>query len=127
MVFFIRFIVFSLVGAIGTLGHFSLLYTLVEFYSFNPVLASGLGALLGLLINYLLNYFLTFKSHQSHVATFPKFALIAITGLSLNMGIMVFLTSAFFYLYAQLISTAIVLLWNFLINYFWTFRYAIPE
>jgi 4-amino-4-deoxy-L-arabinose transferase-like glycosyltransferase len=118
----VKFISFSLVGVIGTLVHYSILYALVESYGFNPVWASGWGALAGLIINYVLNYSLTFKSQQSHVQTFPKFALIASFGLCLNMALMALLTHHLYYLYAQVVTTGVVLIWNFFANSFWTFE-----
>jgi putative flippase GtrA len=113
---------FSLVGVIGTLAHYSILYVLVEFYGFDPIWASGWGALAGLIINYVLNYSLTFKSQQSHVQTFPKFALIASLGLCLNLALMALLTHHLYYLYAQVVTTVAVLIWNFFANTFWTFQ-----
>jgi putative flippase GtrA len=89
-----KFMVFSLVEAIGTLAHYSILCALVEFYAVDPVTAIGWGALAGLFINCALNYSLTFKSRQSHVQTFPKFALIAALGLCLNQGMMGVVDSA---------------------------------
>ena len=118
----VKFMAFSLVGVIGTLAHYSILYLLVEFYGFNPVAASGWGALAGLLVNYVLNYKLTFNSQQSHTQTFPKFALIASLGLGLNLLLMAALTQHLYYLYAQVITTAVVLIWNFFANSFWTFQ-----
>ena len=83
-----KFLAFILVGAIGTVVHYSILYSLVEFYAVNPVWGSGWGALAGLLINYVLNYSLTFKSQQSHAQTLPKFALIASLGFCLTIGLL---------------------------------------
>ena len=117
-----KFIAFALVGVVGTLAHYLTLYLLVESYAFSPVKGSGCGALVGLVVNYLLNYALTFKSQQSHQKTFPKFALIAGIGFSLNQGLMAILTPQIYYLYAQLITTALVLVWNFLGNSLWTFQ-----
>jgi len=122
----VKLVIFALVGIIGTLGHFSLLYALVEYYHVNPVWASGSGALFGLVINYILNYSLTFKSQQSHVRTFPRFALIGGIGMFLNLALMALITPFLFYLYTQIISTGIVFLWNFLANHFWTFRPIFP-
>jgi len=119
---FASFIAFSLVGAIGTLAHYSVLYTLVEYHGFNPVNASGWGALAGLFINYLLNYSLTFKSQQQHLETFPKFAFIAILGMCLNLALMALLAPRLYYLFAQIVATAMVLIWNFLANSVWTFQ-----
>ncbi|MFA6051001.1 MAG: GtrA family protein [Methylobacter sp.] len=121
-----KFIAFSLVGVIGTLAHYSILYILTEFHGFNPVWASGWGALAGLIVNYVLNYSLTFKSQQSHVQTLPKFTLIASLGLCLNLALMALLTHHLYYLYAQVVTTAVVLLWNFFANSFWTFQRDIP-
>ncbi|HEY8034189.1 MAG TPA: phospholipid carrier-dependent glycosyltransferase [Methylobacter sp.] len=122
----VKFMSFSLVGAIGTLAHYSILYALVESNGFNPVWASGWGALAGLIINYVLNYSLTFKSRQSHVQTFPKFALIASFGWCLNMALMTLLTQHLYYLYAQVVATIAILVWNFFANSFWTFQADVP-
>ncbi len=123
----VKFIAFSLVGVIGTAVHYLILYQLVENYAVNPVTASGCGAFAGLIVNYLLNYALTFKSQQSHKQTFPKFALIAGIGFSLNLGLMALLTLRLYYFYAQLLTTALVLIWNFLGNSFWTFQMDITK
>ena len=113
---------FALVGVAGTLAHYSILYGLVEFYSFNPVVASGWGALAGLIVNYVLNYKLTFNSQQSHSQTFPKFALIASLGFALNLAMMAMLTQHLYYFYAQIVTTGVVLIWNFFANSLWTFQ-----
>lgn len=118
----IKFFLFALVGVVGTTAHYLVLYQLVESYFIDPVMASSGGALAGLMVNYLLNYILTFKSKQSHWRAFPKFATIASIGFSLNWGLMTLLTPQLYYLYAQLITTALVLVWNFLGNSLWTFK-----
>ena len=118
----IKFFCFALVGVVGTAAHYLLLYQLVESYAVLPVTASGCGAIAGLIVNYLLNYILTFKSQQSHLRAFPKFAVIAGIGFSLNMVFMTLLTPLFYYLYAQIMTTLLVLVWNFLGNSLWTFR-----
>ncbi|WP_446809139.1 phospholipid carrier-dependent glycosyltransferase [Methylomonas sp. 2BW1-5-20] len=118
---FLKFFSFALVGVFGTLAHYSLLYALVETQGFNPVAASGWGALAGLVVNYVLNFKLTFNSSQPHIRTLPKFALIALIGMSFNLVLMQLLVAKFFYLYAQVITTALVLIWNFFANLFWTF------
>jgi len=118
----IKFIIFASVGVIGTAMHYLILYQLVESYAVSPVTASGCGAFAGMCVNYLLNYILTFKSQQSHGRAFPKFALIAGIGFSLNQGLMALLTVRLYYLYAQVLTTLLVLIWNFLGNHLWTFK-----
>lgn len=119
---FVKFLSFSLVGTLGTLAHYSVLYVLVESQGFNPVIASGWGALAGLLVNYILNFKLTFNSRQSHIQTFPRFALIALIGMGLNLVLMGFLVPRLYYLYAQVLTTVAVLIWNFFANLVWTFE-----
>lgn len=119
---FSKFIAFALVGVLGTLVHYAILYTLVEFNAVNPVSASGWGALSGLIVNYVLNFKLTFNSQQTHARTFPKFALIAGFGFALNLALMTLLTEHIYYLYAQILTTVVVLFWNFFANMFWTFN-----
>ncbi|MBD9358744.1 phospholipid carrier-dependent glycosyltransferase [Methylomonas albis] len=114
-------------GVVGTLVHYSILYALVEFEAFNPVIASGWGALAGLAVNYVLNFKLTFNSSQPHTQTLPKFTLIALIGMGINLALMQILVPRLFYLYAQLMATALVLLWNFFANLFWTFAIDQPR
>lgn len=118
----IKFIVFALVGVVGTTAHYLLLYQLVESYALNAVTASSYGAIAGMCVNYGLNYIVTFQSQQSHLRAFPKFAVIASIGFGLNMGLMTLLTVQFYYLYAQILTTLLVLIWNFLGNSLWTFK-----
>ncbi len=121
-----KFIYFALVGSIGTLAHYAVLYSLVTWAGSSPVAASGYGSIAGLLINYSLNFKFTYKSNQSHTRTFPKFATIAGLGMMLNLALMALFTPRLFYLYAQLLSTLLVLIWNFLANTFWTFKMHKP-
>lgn len=121
-----KFIFFSLVGVLGTAAHYLVLYLLVEFRGYDPVWASGVGSVAGLLVNYVLNFKLTFRSQQSHTQAFPKFALIALCGMGFNLLLMHWLTPWLFYFYAQVITTALILLWNFFINFFWTFKMDRP-
>ena len=119
---FVKFISFALVGSLGTLAHYSVLYALVEAQGYNAVAASGYGAWAGLLVNYVLNFKLTFNSNQSHTRTFPKFALIAVVGMGFNLLLMAWLTHQLYYLYAQVSTTLLVLIWNFFANIIWTFK-----
>jgi 4-amino-4-deoxy-L-arabinose transferase-like glycosyltransferase len=118
----IKFISFALVGVLGTLAHYAVLYALVEWQGYTPIIATAYGALVGLLVNYILNFKLTFNSGQRHAQTFPKFALIACCGMGFNLLFMTVLTPHFYYLYAQVLTTILVLIWNFFANFLWTFK-----
>ncbi len=121
-----QFIRFAGVGAIGTLAHYVLLVMLVETLRTNEVAASTAGATLGALVNYLLNRRYTFRSEKRHGEALTKFLIIAALGLTLNSLLMLIFVEILniYYLLAQVFSTGLVLIWNFLGNRFWTFRDA---
>lgn len=121
-----QFVFFTAIGAVGTAGHYATLIFLVEFLSQGPVLASTFGFIVGALINYILNYHFTFQSDKPHREALTKFLLVAAIGAGINTSLMFFLIHQLIlhYFIAQLIATAIVLLWNFLISKYWTFQTA---
>ena len=121
---FRQFMVFSVVGAVGTAFHFAILASVVNLHLAGPVAGSMLGFTAGAVVNYLLNYHLTFNSRDRHLSTFLKFLAVAVSGLCLNTLIMYLMTQSLHYLVSQVVATAIVLAWNFLCNRFWTFREA---
>ncbi len=126
-IIFTRFINFTGVGAIGTIAHYITLACLVQLVTnVNIVLASSVGALIGAIVNYLLNYRFTFESDKKHTEAFGKFFTIASLGFVFNGLLMALLTQNLdiYYLLAQIITTGIVLIWNFLGNHYWTFRAA---
>ena len=114
---------FSGVGRVGTAVQYVTLFALVQFGSFYPVLASTTGFVMGAFVNYYLNYIYTFKSDKSHFEAMPKFFSVAAVGMFLNGLIMELLISNIDlqYILAQLVATALVLLWNFTANRMWTF------
>jgi putative flippase GtrA len=118
-----QFIKFSGVGIVGTAVQYLTLFVLVQLGGVYPVLASTAGFVLGAFVNYYLNYIYTFRSSKSHTDAMPKFFTVATVGLFLNAMIMEFFISFFGlpYIIAQLIATALVLLWNFAANRMWTF------
>jgi len=119
----VKFLKFSAVGALGTLAHYSVLIFLVQILSVNVLVATSIGALVGALVNYLLNYRWTFASNKRHSEAMVKFFAVAGVGFVLN-GLFMTLFSAVLalhYLIAQVITTAMVLFWNFLGNHYWTF------
>jgi len=117
-----QFISFSIIGAVGTAAHFAVLIVSVQALSMSPVSGSLAGFITGAIINYLLNYYVTFKSTNRHLDSSLKFFTIAMIGLGLNTAIMYIMSQWLYYLISQVIATAIVLIWNFLCNRFWTFR-----
>jgi putative flippase GtrA len=120
----LQFSAFALVGLAGTLAHYALLMLLVEALAVPAVAASIAGALLGATVNYYLNHRYTFKSSASHIATAPKFFVIAGFGFVLNGAVMWVAVDklAVHYIVGQVVASLIVLLWNFLGSRIWVFQ-----
>jgi putative flippase GtrA len=118
-----EFPVFVVVGGIATAAHYLLLVFLVQAFGVEPTVASTAGLILGAIVNYVLNYRITFRSRRAHMIAVPRFAVAATTGMFLN-GLFVAVgvhVVALHYMIAQVISTGLILAWNFLINKYWTF------
>ena len=115
---------FTVVGAFGTLVHYTILILLVEKAGIGAVVSSSAGAVAGAFVNYFLNYYITFRSNRRHSEAIIQFYIVAGTGFLLNAFLM-WLTVDILeihYLPAQLFTTGVVLLWNFWLNRTWTFR-----
>lgn len=119
-----QFLRFAAVGAIGTGVQYATLWFGVEHLAATAVVASAVGYLLGSVVNYLLNYFFTFESGKSHLEAAAKYYAVLGVGWCLNTGLMaVFVTYLLWnYWLAQIVTTGIGLVWNFLGSRFWAFR-----
>lgn len=119
-----QFFSFAAVGVVGTAAHYSTLIALVQVMHVNAVVSSAAGFVVGALVNYTLNYRVTFRSTKLHRDSMPKFFLVALFGLGFNTAIMALLTEVWkqHYLVAQILATGGVLVWNFAVNRFWTFK-----
>lgn len=120
------FIVYAMVGAVGTLVQYAFLFASVSWlHLLDPVKATVIGAFLGAVVNYILNARFTFRqSSGSHQVKFAKFAATAVLGMLLNGLIMHVLNQVMGlnYMLVQLIATVTVLLLTYSINRAWTFR-----
>lgn len=119
-----RFLRFAAVGAVGTAAHYALLLALVEGAGVDPVAGSVAGFLLGAFVNYTLNRALVFRSDRAHAEALPRFLAVAGMGLGWNALLMYALVelAGVHYLLAQILTTAILLVWHYLGNALWTFR-----
>ena len=118
-----QFLIFAAVGAVGTGVQYFVLIALVAAGT-NPVAASTVGFLISAVANYLVNYRLTFRSTLPHSSVAPRFAVIAASALLLNALLMWIQIHRFGlqYLVAQVVTTGLVLIWNFIFSRLWTFK-----
>ena len=122
---FWKFIKFGLVGFSGVLIDFGITYLAKEKLRFSKYLANSLGFAFAVTSNFLLNRIWTFESRDSFVwVQYSKFILVALIGLALSNAMIYVLTERKklnFYL-AKVIAIGVVMIWNFVANYQFTFR-----
>jgi putative flippase GtrA len=114
---------FALVGILCTGIQYAVLGAGVEWLGLRAVLASTGGFLLSASVSYLLNRRYTYDSTASHSSSIAKFASVLGAGLLLNVLFMQVLHGYLHWHYAlaQLLTTGITMIWNFLAHRFWTF------
>ncbi len=121
----IKFLKFGLVGFTGLVIDFATTYLAKEKLKWNKYIANSLGFTLASINNFVLNRIWTFESLDPEIGwQFSKFMLVAFIGLLLNNLIVYLLTDRVkfnFYL-SKLFAIVTVFLWNFLLNYLYTFR-----
>jgi len=117
---------FLLVGGFCTALQYLVLVTGVEFARVDAVYASASGFLLSAVVNYLLNRRFTWASLAPHRVAARRFATVLLIGLALNVLGMRLLHGYlhWHYVFAQVLTTVVTLLWNFTGHRRWTF--AVP-
>ncbi len=125
----IGFFKYCVVGGIGTLIDVGVLYLLVERFSFSVLLATTIAFLLAVTHNFLLNKWWTFQNtSKNYRKLFLKFLLISVGGLGItmvSMWVLVYVVHVW-YIFAKILTSVVVLVWNFLGNKLWTFRRRTP-
>lgn len=120
----LRFIKFCVVGGSGVVIDFGVTYICKEFLRINKYIANSLGFIFAATSNYFLNRIWTFESHDPRITRqYFTFFFIAVAGLAINNLIVYLLNDRLgvkFYL-AKLIATIGVTVWNFFMNYYFTF------
>lgn len=120
----LKFLKFCTVGLTGLILDFGITYLTKEKLKINKYVANSLGFICAASSNYLLNKVWTFNdTNPDALLQFSKFILIALIGLGLNNLIIFLLVnkrSMKFYR-AKLVAIGIVVIWNFIANYNFTF------
>lgn len=125
-----RFVLYAMVGAAGTAGHYAFLLTAVSLGMLEPVRASVLGAMVGAVINFVLNAMFTFRGkgehHHKHFAwgVALRFFATAALAAAANGAAMALLVNGLRldYRLAQLMVTAALMCVTYFVNSVWTFR-----
>lgn len=116
------FSIYALVGALGTVVHYSILIVGVELLHAAPQAAAVAGAIGGAVTNYVMNYHFTFTSGRMHRETLPRFGVIAALSAALSWyGARLAESHGVNYLLAQVLCTVLTLVLGFSLNRYWTF------
>ena len=130
-----KFVKFGVVGASGAIIDFGLTAFCKGILGVPELLANAIGFTLAATSNYFLNRVWTWRSTSKSVGIeYAKFFFVSLIGLGLN-SLIVFLlkdvsiipcfvdtTLDWNFWVAMVIATAVVMVWNFLANNFFTFR-----
>ena len=121
---FRQFSGFVAVGFIATGVHYALLIALVEVIGIGAVPAALAGYSGGGIVSYLLNRRHVFRSSRPHEEAVTRFVIVAAVGFGLTYLFMLLLVQKVRvpYVLAQMVTTTIVLFWNFAAHKMWTFR-----
>jgi len=122
--FLLKFIKFGIVGFSGLLVDFGLTWIFKEKFKSNKYIANSIGFCVAATTNYILNRIWTFESMNENITReYLSFFTISLIGLALNNFIIFILNDKakiHFYV-SKLIAIIIVTIWNFGMNYFFTF------
>ena len=118
------FLKYCVVGVSGTAVDVGALYIFIEYFNLPLLTATTLAFLLAVVNNFILNKIWTFENKsKNYKKLFIKFLIVSLVGLILTNASMYTLVeiAGIWYIYSKLITSGIVLTWNFLGNKFWTF------
>ncbi|PIQ24763.1 hypothetical protein COW36_23620 [bacterium (Candidatus Blackallbacteria) CG17_big_fil_post_rev_8_21_14_2_50_48_46] len=119
------------VGILGTAVDLGTLYLLTHLSGIDPRKSwlfpffVTLAFLFAVVNNYILNRLWTFESRGNQVSSeFFRFFLVSLGGLALTQALMWVFVSLLgvWYMLAKALTSMLVLVWNFGLNKFWTFR-----
>jgi len=123
--FIVKFFKYGLVGLSGVFVDFAFTWICKEIFKLNKYIANSIGFTVAASSNYILNRVWTFASKSEEIALeYSLFIGISIVGLLLNNYLIYVLNDKFklnFY-FAKVFAIGAVTVWNFLANYFITFR-----
>jgi putative flippase GtrA len=123
MAFLRQIAIFAFVGIAAVIVHYGALIGLVELMRWDPVPATLVGYICGGIVSYILNRRHTYESDRPHGEAIWRFAVVAALGFFLTWLLMYLLSEriGLGYLFAQTITTLIVMVWNFVVHKWFTF------
>lgn len=120
------FVRFGIVGVASTFIHVAVFSLLVELFSVAPVAASVPAFFTAMLASYGVNHRWTFGVKGSHRVHLPRYAVVALTGLGLNVLTTYVVVNLLGYWYGLALAfvVTVVPVATFLLNRNWAFKIA---
>ncbi|MDR0604887.1 MAG: GtrA family protein [Bacteroidales bacterium] len=113
---FIQLLRYSFVGGIAAAANFFFLFLFTDICRIYYLISNVLSFIIGLTVNYVLckKFVFLVKTGNGKIE-FLIYGVIGLVGLLFDTGLMYFFTETihFYYMFSKVISTVIVLLWNF--------------
>ncbi len=115
---------YSIVGTSGTFVDLFFLYILVDILSYPVIFSATISFVLAATSNFFFNQAWTFRSEKQHPFAYIKFMTISLIGLCFTVLLMYGFHTVLmiWYILAKIMTSAVVLLWNYYANKNWTFR-----
>jgi len=102
----------------------------VEVFTIEVILAATMSFIFAVIFSFTFNKIWTFQNRSKNIRKqFIKFLIVSVIGLLLTVSLMFVFVKLLhiFYLLSKIMTSVIVLLWNFLANKLWTFAYSYLE
>lgn len=115
---------YGLVGVCAATTHALIAMGLFHLIAVQPTISNFAGFISGAIISYLGSYYFTFKSTDGHGKSLPRFALVWLIGIAINVGLFQTLLSLYAVPFALNVFIAIALtpIAQYLMLKFWAFK-----
>ena len=119
-----RYVRHLFAGGIGTLAYMIWVALFVELFKFHPVISVIFSFTLLEVYTYIINRVWVYNATIRHISAIPRFIIVTIIALLLNIGIMYFVVELmeWNYIWGLFIGACIIPPTNFLLNYYWAFK-----
>ncbi|NNC36093.1 MAG: GtrA family protein [Hyphomonadaceae bacterium] len=116
---------YGCVGVFVASAHALTAFTAYHYLGIDPTLSNFAGFLVGAVLSYLGSYYFTFRLSEGHKRSLPRFALVWIIGIAINVGLFKVLLTQFDVPFMINVFVAIVLtpIAQFLMLKFWAFKH----
>ena len=118
----VQFVQHLVTGAIATAAHYGVMWAAMEL-ALIPVLATTVGFIAGATTRFLFSYFHIFEPERDVVTAVPHFLLALGLQMALNAALLTLLLQMTSLVWpAQVVTTALLTTFNFLMYKFWVFK-----